>query len=454
MNERPSLSVDQLIIAAANEVCAMRSDVDPWVYGWCTEEYRHSDIAALPGTQGPVGIGGAGVQAYEEAVNRLLKEPAIKERWDDKELWGMIATLVVAVSESTDPEPVLAAALGRLREARPSIVVLPVANVSWESDPIEVGTGLIGRLNDEFVAAIARSAMGRSDLSSPEAQEWIRDQLTEAADGESVIPPREPVVAALWTNRQHTRSIEVAERWLEDLCCLALLLERDPSGKGMWSMRGAHNRPGVRGLVPDRSTLQDVLGRDARGRHELGSEPFVSSPEFGASRSVRWYSADPVPLDELLDEPAVVALIGEAATGTRAVLNRLRVAARWYSGAHWSYEPDDAALFLGVALDAIVGSRDGLPGRVMAQRFAYLHPDPSQRRATVARYNDVYSVRSAVAHGGQPSRLSEPGFIRSFADDVRWAAERLVALGSSFGARSEADVDAAFQALALGEKTW
>jgi hypothetical protein len=66
----------------------------------------------------------------------------------------------------------------------------------------------------------------------------------------------------------------------------------------------------------------------------------------------------------------------------------------------------------------------------------------------------VFSVRSAVAHGGQSSRLLEPNFVRSVADDVRWAAERLAALGSSFGLNSETDIDQTFEALALGEKTW
>jgi hypothetical protein len=111
-------------------------------------------------------------------------------------------------------------------------------------------------------------------------------------------------------------------------------------------------------------------------------------------------------------------------------------------------------LALGVALEAVVGSKSALPGRIMAQRYALLEADIHRRREKVARYNDVYSVRSAVAHGRESSKIDESEFVRCVADDVRWAARRLYALGDLFGVKSDEELDRTFEALALGERTW
>jgi hypothetical protein len=186
---------------------------------------------------------------------------------------------------------------------------------------------------------------------------------------------------------------------------------------------------------------------------ELAFQPLVISSTFGIDRSVHWYSADPVPLDELLVDAGPDRLT-TAALDNAPISRRLRVAARWYADGQWSRDADDAALALGVALDAIVGSRSALPGRVMAQRFALLDADPARRRDRVARYNEVYGVRSAVAHGGESPRLTEEGFVRSVADDVRWATERLLEFGNAFPSTTEAALDSSFEALALGTGTW
>ena len=91
--------------------------------------------------------------------------------------------------------------------------------------------------------------------------------------------------------------------------------------------------------------------------------------------TVSWYSADPIPLDRL------VSLAGESLThclfSADPVPSRLRVTFRWYANAHGASAKDDAALALGVSLDAIVGAKQGLPGQLMAQRFAFLDSDPA-----------------------------------------------------------------------------
>jgi len=72
----------------------------------------------------------------------------------------------------------------------------------------------------------------------------------------------------------------------------------------------------------------------------------------------------------------------------------LRVAARWFAEAFWSTDHDDSALALGVAVDALIGSRSGLPGRAMRERFALLESEPEKRASRAKRYEE--SSRFAV----------------------------------------------------------
>jgi len=62
---------------------------------------------------------------------------------------------------------------------------------------------------------------------------------------------------------------------------------------------------------------------------------------------------------------------------------------------------DDAALALGVAMDALLSGQRAMPGSALADRFAMLADDPLQRRNLVAEYLASYQVRSSVAHGGR-----------------------------------------------------
>lgn len=449
----PDDTVEQLLIRAAAAVIPIAAEEEPWEYGWCVQSYRRSGRAALPSSSGAVTIGPRELDSYEESVLRLSRESAIRARWDAEELWGLIATIVVATAEANDPLNFVSRNIKRLRDAGSSLVVIPVANVTWDSPPVSVAGGLFGSLSAGFLDAVASSANGRPGLRDAAAGDWVELQTNaQRADGDGSAP-RDVVVAAWWTVAQSHLATELGSRWLEDVCCLALLLRRGERGPRLWSLRGNHNRPGVRGLVVDRSILEAVLGADPHGAMDLAFQPLVLSSTFGSYRPVHWYSADPVPLDELLLD-AGHERITAAALDSSAVARRLRVAARWYADGQWSQDSDDAALALGVALDAIVGSRSALPGRVMAQRFALLDAVPSRRRDRVARYNELFAVRSAVAHGGQSSRLTEEGFVSSMADDVRWAAHRLFEFGKSFPSSSESELNSSFDALLLGTDLW
>lgn len=451
--------LEDLIVDAAHGVAPVDGSLRPWERQWHSEEYRRSGQAALHGPAGPVAIVGEGLAAYEDCVARLLKEQAIKALWDPVELWGVVASLAVRVASIEDEAGLEAAAtfassgLRRLSEAPPSLVCLPLANVTWSSPPCVIGGGLLGRLDSDLVEAVALAAAGRKDLGSSGAERWITTQTLLEQPDSAPADNRELVVAVHWTVTQLARAHDETTRWLEDIVCLALLLSGDPADRRLYSGRSGVNRPGVRGVAQDRSTLEALLSADGRGRFEVASEPLVDSFN-GVQHSVHWYSADPVALDELLLTPDIVELVGRSATGSSVLDRRLRVAARWYADAHWAEGSNDAALALGVALDALVGSRSGLPGRLVAQRFALLEAEPAQRRARQKRYNEVFKVRSAVAHGGESSQVSAEGFVRSVADDVRWAAERLIAFADRFGCETESDLEGAFEALALGESIW
>lgn len=154
----------------------VEAETEPWTYGWYIDSYRRSGSAALPGPAGPVTIGSAGLGSYEECVRQLAREPAIRERWDLDELWGLVANLVVATAGASDPQAFVSENLHRLRTAEPSLVVVPVANVTWASPPMEVAGGVFGSLDDNLRRAVASAASGRRDLSGDDASNWVHFQ--------------------------------------------------------------------------------------------------------------------------------------------------------------------------------------------------------------------------------------------------------------------------------------
>jgi hypothetical protein len=116
---------------------------------------------------------------------------------------------------------------------------------------------------------------------------------------------------------------------------------------------------------------------------------------------------------------------------------RFRTAARWYAKAHWSSSREDEVLNLGIALDALLGEKGGSPGRVLADRFALLERDPSQRASRAKQFSDFYSARSAVAHGAGTGEFKEPYLGRRMAKSVRWVVRELLVLMKATNAKTE-----------------
>jgi hypothetical protein len=184
--------------------------------------------------------------------------------------------------------------------------------------------------------------------------------------------------------------------------------------------------------------------------HGVASEPLIYDI---MGRSVRhyWFSADPLPLSDMLASESVRDAVTAYHAVTSGLAPRFRIAARWFSQAFWSLEQEDAALSLGIALDALIGSKSGLPGRAMRERFALLEPSPSHRQAKADRYDNIFAIRSTLAHGGQSSRLGKGGEeIRRIEGDITWAAQRMRAIEQQFALTGERDLDEWFEGMRWG----
>jgi hypothetical protein len=162
---------------------------------------------------------------------------------------------------------------------------------------------------------------------------------------------------------------------------------------------------------------------------------------------------EPLPLGKLLDQEYLRNVV-KSCLHQDPVSNRIRVAARWFAEAHYTTAEDDAALALGVSMDAILGGQRVLPGSAMADRFALLDADPMQRRDRVKSYLELYGVRSSVAHGGRSSKLGEEDFLKDYRAAVYWAAWRSIALREEFAPASEKEVDELFNDLRWNARTW
>lgn len=391
----------------------------------------------------------AGIDAYEEAMGNLLKEPAVKERWSDEELWGIVASMVVGASVGGDPAKGVEASLHRLRTIGEALVVLPVANVAWAGDPVTLEDLVVGNLNEAMLRAIERAANGRTTIAEPDAVRLIDKYrwTTSGREGGEAL-----VAIAVWCPGQSMLAIAQAERRFRDLVDVALLLETRPATLGLFSLRGSTNRPGIRGATVHRSAIADGLEL-ASASHELAAEiPVVS--ENIAQWHVRWHSTDPLPLDRLLSGLDRRAALVRCLKRGSPLARRIGVAARWHAEAHWATETDDAVLALGVALDALIGSREGLPGRAMRERFAFLEPNVSLRASRAKRHAEVYSARSAVAHAGSSDAAKDAVFVRGLAGDVVWATYRMLAFDELFSPVNDRDIDVGFESLRWGTASW
>ncbi len=429
------------LVATAHWIRTADDDVEPWDCGWCSESYRRSANARLSWPDGGTArMDPEGVAQFEAVMGTLLADQEVRKRWESEELWGIVASLAVHLASTTGTVADAERQLALLRKARPSVVLMPVANISWDGEPLRLGNSVIGDWDD---AGFLRAISG----------------LTGTGDGEVVAEyvagqaHRRPLVGfASQVPGQRSLAFDQATKRLEELCDTALLLVENKGEHNLWSLRGAWNRPGVRGLAVDRPAVEAAFKGETDSL-ELASQPLVLD-ELARSASVHWYSADPFPLSALLRDQRLRTALEWVLSADSDVTRRIRLAARWFAEAFWASTRDDAALSLGVALDALIGTKGGLPGRAMRERFALLEPTPGSRAARADRYDEIFAVRSAVAHGGASKRLEEAGFVRGVQDDVTWTARRLLAMNEQFGEQVTRNLDQVFDGLRWGVLQW
>jgi hypothetical protein len=446
MEVNKTRSITELLTSASLNVMPA-SGRKPWAYGWAFSDYRHSDQSALEGLHGPVTLNNEGIDAFEEAVTRLLKEQKIRDRWDVEEFWWMLASIVVIASEEGgDPNDFIGEEVEALRTVGPALTIQLISNVVWNQPPLLLDNAVIGDAGIAFVEFVNASARRRSQVSSELARKWLDKEILPRMADNGDAPP---AAIACWTVGQENLADEQTERQLRNIVNLAILLEHDLRAHEAYR-RGETNRPGIRGLTLDRGAIERGLKKSAR--LELASSPLrVSS--LGAEGGTSWFNAEPLRLGTLLAQQYLRDGV-ESCLKVDPVSNRLRVAARWFAEAHYTLNDDDAVLALGVAMDAILSGQRALPGSVMADRFALLTPDPKQRRPLITKYMEFYSARSSIAHGGKTSKLAEPSFVDEYQKAVHWAALRSLALRDEFKVQSEKDVEALYDDLRLGARSW
>ncbi|MFH9893424.1 hypothetical protein ACH4OQ_24535 [Streptomyces luteogriseus] len=437
------LSPEQIAarLTEAAETIKEAQDLTPWNYGWSLPEYRRSEKAALSSPNGPVTMSTTGVAAYEEAVESLLKQASVRDRWDSKEIWGLVASLVAVANTKENCREFIDANLPRIIKPGPALALFPVSNVTWNGAPHIIGDDcVIGLASQDFIDAA--SGLGARAGSAPDViSTYLSKQKHE-----------QPLVCfAATVPEQRGAAFEQATRKLESVVDIALLLEPEKEQRGLYSLRGPWNRPGVRGLTLDRRAIEKGLQRN-RLAVELHSEALVYD-ELGVAGNHRWYSANPISLSDLLSREKLRDAIITCLTGPAGVHRRLKVAGKWFAEAFWASNHDDAVLALGVALDALIGSKSGLPGRAMKERFALLDDDPQERSYRAKRYDEMYSVRSTVAHGGVSTRVNTD-FVRGFEREVTWAAWRLLALQEDFSIATDADFESTLEGLKWGTAAW
>ncbi|MGW9208409.1 hypothetical protein ACWGR4_15655 [Embleya sp. NPDC055664] len=433
--------VTQLVAAAAAEA-EPAPDAQPWDYGWSAEAYRRSAGAALSSPGGPVCLSREGVEKLEEVYELLIKQQRVRDRWDREELWSIVGSLIAFISTIDATEANIAAKVRLIMDSKPSLVVFPVSNLNWEGEPLRVGKrAVIGLLGDEFGVAVSQLG-GRAASGNVNVADYIR-----------ALDYRSPAVGfAVLVPGQSSLARAQASRTLELLIDLSILLVTDKQERQLWSLRGSTNRPGVRGISLDRAALAESL-RTSGDAHELYSKPLVLSA-IGPFSVVEWLGEDPIPLKEILQDPVLREAIERSLSGDTAIRRRVQVAARWFADSYWAAATDDATLAAGVALDSLIGSTGGLPGRAMKERYALLESDPTKRAGRAKDYQENYNARSKIAHGGEAKEIDESGFLRSMQDSITWATWRLLEAESVFSLSTDKEFDALVEDLRWGIREW
>ena len=223
----------------------------------------------------------------------LRREGSVRERWDEEEMWGVVASIVVTASEpraaaSADKQAAwVSDAVRRLRSVGTTMVLVPVANVSPPEVPLVLADCVIGQLDDAFWSVLDATAQ-KWPMAAAHEKGRLADLYQSVPSG--------LVLAATWSRGQGALAVAHGERRLRAILDLSLALEPSPEDLGLFSLRGGTNRPGIRGLTVHRPALAQALDES-----ELAAEIVVVNRR-GAMEHVQFHGAEPLPLSALLGE--------------------------------------------------------------------------------------------------------------------------------------------------------
>lgn len=476
--EKADRTADQvsalLLEAAQNRQIA--PDADPWEYGWSVESYRRSANPAAPSPQGPVAFSQSGVVALEGAVSALLKDTRIRNSWAEDDLWRMTVSAVATIPLDFSNKllnAIVAHRVGNILKPGPTLVAFAVANATWQGPPVQIGEAVFGQIGPEWFSIASALANYNRLFDTEDAKRWSEEIESstcgtppDSEEEEShkhqpgghcgAVFPRDigipkATVFATRSRFQLSRAEEHASERFNDIIDLALLLEAGEPEDAKTS-RPVFSRPARRGVTLDRVAIEHAISKTAHVQ-ELASNTFIySSTVIGSSFG--WHRADPLNLNKLLSSSDALQQMEKILAQNSPLSRRLRVASRWYAQAHWAEQNIDGVLALGIALDALVGDKSGLPTSALAERYGLLEPVLAKRSSRSSEFRDMYQVRSAVAHGSLSPTKVDSAFRTRMVAAVRWASQRIIALDDQFGPTTDADIRTAFENLRWGTAQW
>lgn len=422
-------------------------DGDPTTSGWMNPQNRRdSRTCILTASRGLVTIAPAGLEAFDRAVALLEQEPAIKEAWDPNEIGSVIASAVSAAACTDDIPNTIETWLAMLRHSGGSIVAFPVANVTWGEISMSLGDlhgelVALGDLNETFVKRLRGEAS--RFFQEPMVDHWVE----ELAERYKETPP--PVIFLARVKEKGTRSIDEGLKKFGTLVDLALLFMKHAPPELCRTCASA-NRPGPRGLALDRRAMEAKLGGNTSP--ELGAHVLsLSLPRF--LDQSHWNDAEPLPLGAILHTKPVGSLVADYLYNEGPIGDRIRIAARWFAEAHWAPDIRDAALALGISLEALVGSLTPLGGAKLAERYSVMEPDDTLRNDRAREFRSVWKVRSKIAHGARNPSL-DTAMLERMESATFWAAQRLDSIRAAFAPTNEGELDQVFDGLISGTLKW
>lgn len=439
------MDVEELLLMAAKS--RETSPDEPWDYGWASMEYRRSATASLTHDEKQaVRLSPDGVRNLEVAMDKLLRVPKMQVAYDADELWSIVGSMIATLPMGTREEDLQTMIRNRLEQLRAppqAVVQFAVCHVKPIDDCLVLGSMRLGSL-----AAVHDSL---ADIAKPDALAKLREIAASDVAARGDAEPKH-VYCVYVTQTQRDRARREAEASFEDAVAIALMLEPNLDDKGLYSLRGDSYRPGIDGLKVDRHVLGNVL----KNRPELGIHVAASISVVGlggVSTSHAWFGEDPFPLGDLLEEPERRAVASYLLSSMDPVPRRLRLAARWHAKAHWSAEVDDAVIALGISFDVMLREQGNSPGRVHAERYAFLDEQPDERRRRYKQfYGEYYAARSAIVHGGRTG-TTDGAMVRQMASDARQLFARLASEIRTRNIRTEKELDAMFEALKWGPES-